>query len=141
MRRRWLTGLALLALCLGATTAQGQQPASGAPPADAPAGDAPPAEPTTSPVAPPQSPAEATPAAVPAQVDTPPAAPAPPTSFVAAPASPSPTQRPAHVPIARRWWFWAGLTAAAVGLVVGAIALSPRQPYSGNALPGVTSPF
>jgi hypothetical protein len=62
-------------------------------------------------------------------------------SFVAAPASPAPSSAPARVPIARHWWFWAGLSAAAVGLVVGAIALSPRQPYMGNASPGLASPF
>src|SRR4051794_40819344 len=71
-----------------------------------------------------------------------PAAPTPPTqSLVASPSSASEAPVPARVPIARRWWFWAGLGAAAVGVVVAGIALSPRQPYSGNAQPGITSPF
>jgi hypothetical protein len=50
-------------------------------------------------------------------------------------------QAPGRVPIAKRWWFWAGLGAAAVGVVALAIALSPREPYEGNTSPGITSPF
>jgi hypothetical protein len=45
------------------------------------------------------------------------------------------------VPLARRWWFWAALGGAAVGLVAGAIAISPREPYVGNANPGLVSPI
>ena len=66
-------------------------------------------------------------------------APAPPPA-----ASPSvPSSRPlvaapvkAHVPLAKRWWFWAGLGTAAVGVVLAAIFLGPRDPYNGNANPG-----
>jgi hypothetical protein len=40
------------------------------------------------------------------------------------------------VPLAKRWWFWAGLGTAAVGVVLAAIFLGPRDPYNGNANPG-----
>jgi hypothetical protein len=43
--------------------------------------------------------------------------------------------------IATRWWFWAALGAAAVGIVVAGIALAPREPYSGNASPGIVTAF
>ena len=56
--------------------------------------------------------------------------------MVVVPASPD-----APVPLARRWWFWAALGGAAVALVVGAIAISPREPYVGNANPGLVSPI
>jgi hypothetical protein len=49
--------------------------------------------------------------------------------------------KPAHVPLAKRWWFWAGLGAAAVGVVLGAIFLGPRDPYNGNANPGTIGVF
>jgi hypothetical protein len=49
--------------------------------------------------------------------------------------------KPAHVPLAKRWWFWAGLGAAAVGIVLGAIYLGPRAPYNGNANPGTIGVF
>jgi hypothetical protein len=45
------------------------------------------------------------------------------------------------VPIARRWWFWAGLGAAAVAVVVTAIVISPREAYTGNTSPGVVQAF
>jgi hypothetical protein len=52
--------------------------------------------------------------------------------------APSPiTPRPAHVSIARRWWFWASLGAAAVAVVIAGFTLKPGQAYSGNANPGV----
>jgi hypothetical protein len=43
------------------------------------------------------------------------------------------------VPLAKRWWFWAGLGAAAVGVVLAAIFIGPRDPYTGNANPGTVS--
>lgn len=49
--------------------------------------------------------------------------------------------KPVHVPLAKRWWFWAGLGAAAVGVVLGAIFLGPRDPYNGNASPGTVEIF
>jgi hypothetical protein len=50
-------------------------------------------------------------------------------------------RKPARVPLAKRWWFWAGLGAAAVGVVLGAIFLGPRDPYNGNASPGTVEIF
>ena len=47
----------------------------------------------------------------------------------------------APVPLARRWWFWAGLGAAAVAAVVTAIAISPREAYTGNTSPGLVQVF
>jgi hypothetical protein len=75
-------------------------------------------------VAPPTAPVPAAPAIFAAPTD-PPAVPAP----------------SARVPIARRWWFWAGLGAAAVSVVVAGILLAPRDPYTGNASPGITQVF
>ncbi len=46
-----------------------------------------------------------------------------------------------RTPIAKRWWFWAGLGVAAVAVVVTAIAISPREAYTGNAQPGVVQVF
>jgi hypothetical protein len=57
------------------------------------------------------------------------------------PAAPAPAPPPARVPIARRWWFWTGLGAAAVGAVIAGIMLSPPRPYTGNAEPGLIPPF
>jgi hypothetical protein len=71
-----------------------------------------------------------------------PAAPPPVQEAPAALQAPAPAaQGPAKVSIAKRWWFWAGLGAAAVGVIVAAIALTPPEPYQGNANPGITSPF
>jgi hypothetical protein len=47
----------------------------------------------------------------------------------------------AGVPLARRWWFWAGLGAAAAAVVVVALVITPREAYSGNASPGVVTVF
>jgi hypothetical protein len=67
-----------------------------------------------------------------------------------APADPQPVRplvsapelaKPARVPLAKRWWFWAGLGAAAVGVVMAAIFLGPRDPYNGNASPGTVNIF
>jgi hypothetical protein len=79
---------------------------------------------------------------------------APPASFVpspaldaavlvgASPASPAHAVSPsARRSIARRWWFWAALGTAAVGAVVAGLVLGPRQPYSGNASPGILTAF
>jgi hypothetical protein len=49
--------------------------------------------------------------------------------------------KPARVPLAKRWWFWAGLGAAAVGVVLAAIFLGPRDPYNGNTSPGTVEIF
>jgi hypothetical protein len=61
--------------------------------------------------------------------------------WIAAPAppllAPPVALRAARVSIARRWWFWASLGAAAVAVVIAGFALAPGQPYSGNAFPGV----
>lgn len=47
----------------------------------------------------------------------------------------------ARVPLAKRWWFWAGLGTAAVGVVLAAIFIRPRDPYNGNAMPGIVTLF
>jgi hypothetical protein len=39
----------------------------------------------------------------------------------------------AHVSIARRWWFWASLGAAAVAVVIAGFTIKPGQPYAGNS--------
>jgi hypothetical protein len=57
--------------------------------------------------------------------------------LVAAPAAATPKR----VPLAKRWWFWAGLGTAAVGIVLAAIFLGPKDPYSGNAQPGIVPLF
>jgi len=49
--------------------------------------------------------------------------------------------KPARVRLAKRWWFWASLGGAAVGVVLAAIYLGPRSPYSGNANPGTVPIF
>ncbi|HVU50260.1 MAG TPA: hypothetical protein VHL80_06220 [Polyangia bacterium] len=49
--------------------------------------------------------------------------------------------KPARVPLAKRWWFWAGLGAATVGVVLAAIFLGPRDAYNGNASPGTVEVF
>jgi hypothetical protein len=128
-----LTGIAALALCFLAAPARAQQPA---PTPVAPAAEAPPSD-TAFPLA---APAAAPPAdAAPLSVQ---AAPSQPTaSFIPSPESPGAQKTTQGASLARRWWFWAGLGAAAVGLVFAAIALSPRDPYTGNATPGITSPF
>jgi hypothetical protein len=55
-------------------------------------------------------------------------------------AAPEPV-RARRVPLAKRWWFWASLGAAAVGVVLAALYLGPRDPYNGNALPGTVTVF
>jgi hypothetical protein len=61
------------------------------------------------------------------------------------PESPAPLvgaqTKPARVPLAKRWWFWAGLGTAAVGVVLAAIFVRPRDPYTGNAMPGNVTLF
>ena len=54
-------------------------------------------------------------------------------------AAPVPKAKP--VPLARRWWFWASLGTAAVGVVLAALFIGPKEPYSGNAMPGVVQVF
>lgn len=76
---------------------------------------------------------EPTPAPVPAVV-APAAVVAPVPAAVVAPA-------PAKVPLARRWWFWAGLGGAAVAVVVAGILITPRDPYKGNADSGIVTVF
>jgi hypothetical protein len=67
---------------------------------------------------------------------------APRSSILTAPAAPAarpsdvPRAKATRVPLAKRWWFWAGLGTAAVGVVLAAIFLGPRDPYNGNATPG-----
>jgi hypothetical protein len=70
----------------------------------------------------------------------PPAVVAPPPAAVLAPA-PVVAPTPARVPLARRWWFWAGLGGAAVAVVVAGILLTPEDPYRGNADAGVVTVF
>ena len=53
----------------------------------------------------------------------------------------TPGAKSQRVPLAHRWWFWAGLGTAAVGVVLAAIFLGPRDPYSGNATPGTVQIF
>jgi len=48
---------------------------------------------------------------------------------------------PARIPLARRWWFWASLGTAAVGVVLAALFIGPKEPYAGNAMPGVVQTF
>jgi hypothetical protein len=61
------------------------------------------------------------------------------------PESPAPLvdapAKAARVPLAKRWWFWAGLGTAAVGVVLAAIFIRPRDPYNGNAMPGTVTLF
>jgi hypothetical protein len=70
-----------------------------------------------------------------------------PAPFLAAPVERTPPplvsapEAKPRVPLARRWWFWAGLGTAAVGVVLAAIFLGPRDPYSGNATPGTVQIF
>jgi hypothetical protein len=54
---------------------------------------------------------------------------------------PSGSAKPARVPLAKRWWFWAGLGTAAVAVVLAAIFVGPKDPYSGNATPGTAAIF
>lgn len=79
---------------------------------------------------------EAAPAAV---VSPLPAAPAP--AEVRTASAPAAIVATPRVPLARRWWFWAGLGGAAVAVIVGAILLTPRDTYQGNASPGVATVF
>jgi hypothetical protein len=60
-------------------------------------------------------------------------APRAPASALLAPTAPA---KPARVKLAKHWWFWASLGAAAVGVVLAAVFLGPRDPYNGNANPG-----
>lgn len=54
--------------------------------------------------------------------------------WMTAPAPMLAAQPPAaHVSLARRWWFWASLGAAAVAVLIAGFTLKPGQPYSGNA--------
>jgi hypothetical protein len=150
MKRRWLTGLAVLALWLLASQARAHEPiptppvwedsaapapaAQAAPPAAATPVQTPPAPPAAVVPAPPAPPAAVVPA--PPALDAPRPSPGSPSVAVVPPAMPQ-----GRVPLARRWWFWAALGGAAVGLVVGAIAISPKDPYVGNASPGLVSPI
>jgi hypothetical protein len=77
---------------------------------------------------PPAPPPEAVPAAVS-------------TSARPSPAAASDRAKRTRGSIAHRWWFWAALGAAAVGVVIAGIALGPRDAYSGNASPGVLTAF
>ena len=112
-------GIAALAL-VAATAPAGAQSAAG--------GDVP-AAPITPLVPPPPAAGAAAPLAPPAAVA--------PGAVVVAP----PRAKPARTPLAKRWWFWAGLGAAAVGVVLAAIFLGPRDPYNGNASPGTVTIF
>ena len=53
----------------------------------------------------------------------------------------APVAKAKRVPLARRWWFWASLGTAAVGVVLAALFIGPREPYSGNAMPGIVQVF
>jgi hypothetical protein len=66
---------------------------------------------------------------------------APPVIELPSPLVAAPAAKPPRVPLARHWWFWAGLGTAAVGVVLAAIYLGPRDPYSGNATPGTVQIF
>lgn len=125
MRTWGVTGIGALALCVWSSTGVAQQSTPVAPAA------------APTPLEAWPSPAEPAPPAPPVETF----APAPAAELVAPPAAPAPASQPARVPLARRWWFWAGLGAAAVGVVIAGIMLSPPQAYAGNAEPGITSPF
>jgi hypothetical protein len=58
-----------------------------------------------------------------------------------APLVAAPVPKAKRVPLARRWWFWASLGTAAVGVVLAALFIGPKEPYSGNATPGVVQVF
>jgi hypothetical protein len=58
-----------------------------------------------------------------------------------APLVAAPVPKAKRVPLARRWWFWASLGTAAVGVVLAALFIGPREPYSGNAMPGIVQVF
>jgi hypothetical protein len=58
-----------------------------------------------------------------------------------APLVAAPLPKAKRVPLARRWWFWASLGTAALGVVLAALFIGPKEPYSGNAMPGVVQIF
>jgi hypothetical protein len=142
MRSSSLGVLAGMILLVAASTARAEAPV------------APPPLPTP-PVAPPPVPTEAQPAAaapdvawpglvapVPAWAPlAPPGVPPPATTVAQGTQLRAPGDAAANVPLARRWWFWAGLGGAAVAVVVAAIAIAPREAYMGNAQPGVVTVF
>lgn len=93
-----------------------------------------------------------------AAVEAPEASPAAPPGVVApsaapvfAPVAPVPApvaivqvpdvEKPARVPIAKRWWFWTGIGGAAVAVVLLGLLVRPPEPYSGNASPGLDRVF
>jgi hypothetical protein len=66
---------------------------------------------------------------------------APPLLVRPAPLVSAPVPKAKRVPLARRWWFWASLGTAAVGVVLAALFIGPKEPYSGNAMPGIVQIF
>jgi hypothetical protein len=91
------------------------------------------------PLAPPA--AAASPEAAASRLPLAPAASAAVPASAIAPAAASEPAKGKRVPLAKRWWFWASLGAAAVGVVVAALFLGPRDPYVGNASPGSVTVF
>lgn len=132
MTLRSTTLIATLGLFAAAATARAQSIEGGA-------AQVQPAAPIA-PLAPPMSVQGSPPVGAPVPLPTAPAA-----SAVAGPGVPRaeapPPAKPAHVPLAKRWWFWAGLGGAAAGVVLAAIFLGPRSPYNGNASPGTVEVF
>lgn len=72
--------------------------------------------------------------------ETPPSLAAP-TVVAPSPLVAPPVPKAKRVPLARRWWFWASLGTAAVGVVLAALFIGPKEPYSGNAMPGIIQAF
>jgi hypothetical protein len=50
-------------------------------------------------------------------------------------------EKPARVPLAKRWWFWTSIGGAAVAVVLIGLLVRPATPYSGNASPGLVQVF
>jgi tetratricopeptide (TPR) repeat protein len=110
----------------GASAAVGVGAGAGAPIAAPPGPEAPVAA----------APGVAAPASVVTPLSTSATAPASAPLALAARPTPAPAA-PVHRSLAGRWWFWTGIGAVAVGIVVLGFALTPNQPWSGNLQPGV----
>jgi hypothetical protein len=85
---------------------------------------------------------EAPPVAPPAVVAPAPVyAPMAPTPAAPALAQAPDVEKPARVPLAKRWWFWTSIGGAAVAVVLIGLLVRPPTPYSGNANPGLVQVF
>jgi hypothetical protein len=125
--------VAAAVLVASAASARAESPGGAAPaPAEAAPAQAPPAE------------APSAPARLIEGIGYPDEAPpslAAPLVVAPAPLVAAPVPKAKRVPLARRWWFWASLGTAAVGVVLAALFIGPREPYSGSAMPGIVQIF